>query len=307
MTLTYAVVTPARNEADNLRRLARCLAAQTVVPNRWIVVDNGSTDETAAVIEEVAREHPWARALSVEGAPFAQRGGPVVRALRAGVEALGEPVDVIIKVDADVSMEPNHIERLLEEFVADPRLGIASGSLLERDSGVWRQRFSTRDMGWGAFRAYRAAFVAVLFPLPERQGWDEIDAIKASLHGFRTRTIYDLPFWHHRVEGKRDGGGFVAWRDQGDVAYYLRYRPLYLVLRAAYRTRRDPVAAAMLWGYARAALRREPRLDDVEVVAYLRQCQRIRALPRAAREALGLSKRHPEEQRPLLSSQPHAD
>jgi poly-beta-1,6-N-acetyl-D-glucosamine synthase len=291
MTMTYAVVTPVRNEADNLRRLGACFAAQTVLPAEWIIVDNGSTDDTLAVIAELARERPWIRLLTIEGGPVAARGGPIVRALRAGFDALGEPVDVVFKVDADVSMNPDYVERLLGEFAADQRLGIASGSLYEQNAaGDWEQRFGTRDLAWGAFRSYRRDCLAALFPLPERQGWDEVDAITASLHGYRTATILDVPFWHHRREGDRDGG-FAAWRDQGDVAYFLHYRPLYLLLRTLYRARRRPIALAMLWGYARAGLRGTPRLDAPEVVAVMRDHQRLRSVPRAAREARGWTRR----------------
>ena len=115
-SMTYAVITPARDEAENLRRLGGSLTAQTIQPGAWIIVDNGSGDETLDVARALAHDVNWARALSRPGEPQAAPGAPVVRAFRAGLEALSELPDVIVKLDADVSMEPDYFERHLAAF-----------------------------------------------------------------------------------------------------------------------------------------------------------------------------------------------
>jgi poly-beta-1,6-N-acetyl-D-glucosamine synthase len=279
--LSYGVVTPARDEAENLRSLGDCLARQTAAPAHWVVVDDGSTDATAEVAAAFG-----ATVVRLQARPAA-RGGPVVRALTAGLGALDD-VDVVVKVDADVTFEPDYFERLVAAFAADPQLGMASGTCWEVEGGRLRQRFGAGMGVWGATRAYRRECLRDVLPLEERQGWDEIDAARANAHGWRTRTLLDLPFVHHRSEGTRDGSRSAVWRAQGDVAYYMGYRWSYVLARTTYRALREPSALAILSGYAAAVVRRAPRLADDAAVRHVREHQRLRRLPRRALDVLGV-------------------
>jgi len=284
---TYAVVTPARDEADNLPRLAASLAAQTVLPQAWNIVDNGSSDGTVGVAHQLEAVHDWIHVLTVPGGSVADRGGPVVRALQAGIAALDPAPQVLVNVDADISMEPDYFERLLAKFDADPDLGIASGSAFEQRRGAWEQRFVTGTTVWGASRAYRWECLEELLPLEERVAWDGLDEFKANTRGWRTQAFEELHFRHHRREGERDGAAWRTRLNQGRVTYYLGYRPWYLVLRALWHARREPSALAMPIGYALSAVRRDERSGDEEARAYLRQQQSLRNLRRRALEASG--------------------
>jgi biofilm PGA synthesis N-glycosyltransferase PgaC len=286
--LSYALVTPARNEENNLKRLARCLAAQTAPPERWLIVDNGSTDATVAVAWELERTLPWVSVHEVPGTEALIRGAPVARAFQAGLDALGARYDVVVKLDADVSMERDYFERLLAAFEADPALGITSGSAFEEGhDGVWRQQYGTAGSVWGASRAYRWECLEAVLPLDEHMGWDGIDRLKANMRGWRTGTLLSLPFQHHRKEGERDGARRKAWAAQGDCAHYMGYRLWYLVLRALHNARREPAALAMIAGHVNAAVRRKPRCPDPAVRSYLRSEQRLGSLLQRRREALG--------------------
>jgi glycosyltransferase involved in cell wall biosynthesis len=283
---TYAVITPARDEEANLPRLASSLRAQTLAPVEWIIVDNGSTDSTVSIAEGLTPETPWIRVLSVP-AEAAARGGPVVRAFKAGLGALQTRPAVVVKLDADVSIEPDYFARLLDRFALDPLLGMASGSGYEDRHGGWVERPVTAGHVWGPARAYRWACLQEIMPLEERMGWDGIDELKASARGWVTTTFRELPFWHHRVQGRREGARWRHWRAQGDAAHYMGYRPLYLVLRAIFCARREPAALAMIWGFAVAAVKQRPQLDDPLVRSQLRRHQSFRTLSSRIREALG--------------------
>ena len=288
MTGIYDIVTPARDEAVNLPRLASCLAAQTVRPRTWTIVDNGSTDGTVQIADRAAEEHDWVRVVSLPGTSSTDRGAAVVRALHAALAVLSsDPPEIVINVDADVSMEPEYFEQLVGRFDADPSLGIASGSAFELQRGTWRRRHVTGSTVWGASRAYRWDCLQAILPLEERIAWDGLDEFKANSHGWRTNTFEDLPFRHHRREGERDGSMWRARRNQGLAAHYLGYRAWYLVFRALWNARRDPSALAMIAGYADAAVRRSPRSSDESARAYLRSQQSLRTLRVRAREAIG--------------------
>jgi poly-beta-1,6-N-acetyl-D-glucosamine synthase len=284
---SYAVITPVRDERENLPRLAESLAAQTERPRTWLIVDNGSQDGTVELASSLTAEHGWIEFLSVPGAAAAERGAPIVRSLHAGIDELAtDAPGFVVNVDADVSMEPDYFARLLDRFDADPELGIASGSAFELQDGEWRQRHVTGSTVWGASRAYRWACLQEILPFEERVAWDGIDEFKANARGWRTHAFEDLPFKHHRREGERDGS-WRARRNQGHAAYYVGYRPWYLVLRALFNARRDPASLGMIAGYVAAFVRREPQSRDQDARAYLRRQQSVRTLRLRSLEATG--------------------
>lgn len=294
-SLAYAAVTPARDEAANLRRVAGCLIDQTLPPSAWIIVDDHSSDETPDVARDLARSLPWATAIpprAATGKPerieLGRRSGRDVVAFIVGLAAIETTPDVVVKLDCDLSFGPRYFERLIAEFAADARLGIASGCAYEYENGAWRRRHATGSRVRGASRAYRWSCLEDVLPLEERLGWDLIDELKARRRGWTTRSLVDLPFRHHRPVGARDGA-WSAWTAQGELAHYCGYRVSYLLLRTLHRSRMEPAALGLLWGFAASALRRESRHPDAALRASLRDEQRLRHLPRRAREAVGFA------------------
>lgn len=288
-SLTYTAITPTRNEAENLQRLALCMISQTVPAQRWIIVDNGSTDETVAAARSLAEQHHWICLLEIPGETVATRGAPVVRAFHAGLDHLAQDADVVVKLDADVTFATDYFERQLEAFAAEPTLGISAGVCMEPTGlGTWKPANVTRGHVRGAVRAYRWECLRRVTPLEERMGWDGIDELKAQVNGWTIKTLPDLSFDHHRVLGSRESAWF-RWARQGDMSHYMAYRPSYLLARTLYYMRSQPSAVAMLWGYASAAARRNTQCPADDAIAYLRGQQTLRSLPMRVREKLGQS------------------
>lgn len=287
--MTYSAVTPVLNEAANLQRLAESMAMQSLQPEQWVIVDNGSHDESPAVIARIVERLPFASAISVPNvAPTSVRGRPIVAAFQAGAAMLDGPFDVVVKLDADISFDDDYFERLLGAFASNDRLGIASGTCYEQDGkGEWRPTYTTRDHVRGATRAYRTECFRLVTPLEERMGWDGIDELKAQVAGWQTASLPDLCFFHHRPLGARERG-WSKWVGQGDMAHFMGYRFAYLVARTGFRMIHEPAAAGMIWGYLSAVLHRRDRYADRGVRDHLRRQQSVRVLPRRAAEALGL-------------------
>ena len=283
MGLTYALITPARNEAVDLPRLAQSLGAQSQLPVEWVIVDHGSTDATAEIAAELAAENDWVHPVAVPGEAVPTRGGPIVQAFSAGLDALAGTPDIVVKLDADVSFEPDHFSQLVAEFANDPTLGIASGTCYEFEDGTWVAKLTARSHVRGAVRAYRRQCLEDVTPLEQRFGWDTIDELKAQLHGWSTRTIAEIGFFHHRTTGARDGSR-RNWEAQGQLAWYLQYRLPYLLARTAFRSVHDWHALAMLPAWASAAARREPRYRDADVRRLLRDQQRLLRFTERRRE-----------------------
>jgi glycosyltransferase involved in cell wall biosynthesis len=289
--LSYAVVSPVRDEAKNLVRLCRCLAEQTVPPARWVIVDTGSTDGTQGVASSLVTCLPGTELQSV-AQPTASptRGGPVVVALHLGFAALQGSVDVVVKVDADVSFGREHMEQLLAQFERDPRLGIASGVRHELVSGTWCPRYSTHGEVEAQCRAYRQECLTQILPLEQRLGWDTIDVARAISLGWNTAVTDATHFRHHRPMGERDGSPWRSWYAQGKASHYLHYRPGYTLARGLYRARREPAALALIVGFASASLQRQPREPAPELRRFVRDKQRLRYLNRRRRETVGCAK-----------------
>jgi glycosyltransferase involved in cell wall biosynthesis len=283
----YVLITPTRDEAANLRRLSESLSRQTLAPERWIIVDNGSSDDTISVARSFERDLPWVEVVLSSGTETAEPGLPIVRAFHRGLERIESAPDVVVKLDADVSMDEDYFARLVGAFAADTSLGIASGVCYEHDGTEWRPTHVTEAHVRGATRAYRWECLQRVLPLEERVGWDGIDELKANVAGWRTAVIPDLGFFHHRRLGARDGMPWARWARQGRAAHYMGYRFSYLVLRSLHHARRNPAALAMLGTYLTAAATRAPQQTDADARRHLRERQRLRNLRARRREALG--------------------
>jgi poly-beta-1,6-N-acetyl-D-glucosamine synthase len=282
------VLSPVRNEAEHIVRVARAVAAQELAPARWIVIDDGSTDETLKRLLELEREIDF---LSVRRAP---RGG----AAEGARDRLARAVEVhnfnvalrgvdlsdfshVMKLDGDIELPPDYLRVLLERFAADPELGLAGGVLVEpRADGSMRRIAIPDHHVHGALKCYSRACYEAIGGVRECLGWDTIDETYARMRGFRTRSFTDLVSVHHRPLASADGA-LRGHARHGECAYISHYDPLWVTLRSAKVARRAPAVlsgAAFLYGYARAAVRRVERVPDPEYRRFTRRELRRRML-----------------------------
>jgi glycosyltransferase involved in cell wall biosynthesis len=286
----YTLITPARDEAERLRALAPTVIAQTLRPAAWVIVDDGSTDATAHVVEALAHAHPWITLVRtgdrIGALRDGRREGRDLHALQTGIRSVKTPSELVVKLDADVTLPPDYFERIVEAFAADPRLGIASGSRYELSDGAWRQIHLTGAAVEAQCRTYRWRCWDAIQPLDHCLGWDGVDEARAVVAGWRTLVLPGLGFRHHRVMGARDGRRLRARAAEGIAAHHMGYRPTYLLLRALWHARRDPSAVFMIWGFAGAALTGRPRCESA-ARAHVRRQQSLRQLARRAREVRG--------------------
>jgi biofilm PGA synthesis N-glycosyltransferase PgaC len=264
------LVTPARNEAAHLERTIQAVAAQTRLPDLWLVVDDGSSDATPEILERWAAELPFLRVLRAPQHEDQAGGDRLALAAeaRAFNWALGclevDEFTHLGKLDADIELPPHYFERLLERFEREPRLGVAGGGLLEQGRDGW---YLTKVPAYhvrGALKLYsRECFVAI-GGIEERLGWDTIDETYARMHGFSTRSLPGLDARHHRPVGSRDGNLRGRAR-HGQCAYILRYSAWWVALRSFKVACSRPYGLsglAFFYGYARSALRRDERVED---------------------------------------------
>jgi poly-beta-1,6-N-acetyl-D-glucosamine synthase len=294
------VISPVRNEAEHLERVAGAAAAQSRPPDRWLIVDDHSDDDTYAIAERLAREIPFVVPLRAPAHPplldprdrLASAAAP--RTFNFGLQS----VDLggfthVGKLDGDMELPPTYFERILAEFAADERLGMAGGLRRELVRGRWRlERVPTEHHVNGALKCYSRECFEAIGGIQERLAWDVIDETTARMRGFRTRTFEDLVAIHHRPWASADGTLRGRAR-YGASAYIARFPAYWVTLRSLKVAASRPVGLsglAFLYGYARASLRRTPRVEDEEFRRTVRRelRGRIRArVPLVSRAATG--------------------
>ena len=288
------VITPAHNESDHIGEVVTAVRDQTRPPDLWLIVDDGSTDDTAAIAAELERTTPFLRVLSVPPAGPADTDDRLAVALEARAfnwalrQVDWHDYDFVGKLDADIVPPPETYERLLAEFAADEELWLA-GTYLEEDHGRgWEVNEHPAYHVNGGLRLYRRECLELLDGLPERLSWDTIDATYARMKGHRTQSFPDLRARHLRRSGA--AAGFLRGKARhGECVWLVAYPPTLVLARAARMSvkRFGPLAGlAFLWGYARAAVRRRGRIDDEAFLRFARDEQR-RRIRGQLRRALG--------------------
>ena len=274
----YIVITPARNEQDNISHTINSMVAQSCRPARWFIINDGSTDRTAAIIDAAALEHPWIVPVHRPDRGFRQQGGGVVQAFNAGYERIrSEPWDFLVKFDADLSFEPNYFERCLVKFTEDTKLGIGGGTISQEVAGqlVCESPSDPVFHVRGATKIYRRECWEAIGGLLQAPGWDTIDELKANMLGWTTRSFPDVPLRHHRYTGAVDG----TWKNYvkfGLANYITGYHPLFMAAKCLKRIFQRPYfvgAVGLWWGFCCGYIKQVPQVDDSRLIRYVRQQQ----------------------------------
>jgi glycosyltransferase involved in cell wall biosynthesis len=288
----YVLVSPGRNEARFMRRTLDSVAAQTLPPALWVVVDDGSTDETPAILEDYRRRLPYLRVVRRPDRGRRQVGPGVVEAFYAGLETvdLGQ-FEHLCKLDLDLDLPPRYFELLVARMVANPRLGTTSGKpyFVRRVDGALVPEVCGDEMSVGMTKFYRTRCFHEIGGFVRQVMWDGIDCHRCRLLGWIAESVDEesLRFVHLRPMGSSQRGIWTGRVRSGYGQYFMGTSPLYLLASAVYRLPQHPVlygSLAMVWGYFASALRRVERYDDPEFRLFLRRYQWA-CLLRGKREA----------------------
>jgi glycosyltransferase involved in cell wall biosynthesis len=250
--MSYVLVTAAHNEAQLIEGTLSAVVAQTVRPDRWVVVSDGSTDETDDIVRNYGSRFAFIELLRIDrdtGRDFVSK----IHAVRAGFARLVDvPFDFVGNLDADVSFEPTYFERLLARFAAEPALGIGGGWILEAKDGVFEPRpYNTRAWVPHAVQLLRRACyqdIGDYVALP--YGGEDTWAVgTARMHGWQAASFPDLPVRHHRRTSS--AGGVLRNRFRsGLLDHSLGYHPAYEVLKCARRIAERPYVIGTALGFA---------------------------------------------------------
>ena len=280
----YSIISPVRNEAKYLSHTIQSIVRQQHRPLEWIIVDDGSSDRTVAIAEAAAAKYPWIKVICRQDRGFRQPGQGVVEAFNEGLACLeNKTPDCICKMDGDLEFESDYFATLLREFAQRPRLGMASGvTYLRQPAGKLIKEKVAPDYVVGPIKLYRRACFEDIGGLEPHLGWDTIDVYRARMHGWETANFPELQVIHLRKMGTARG---IVWGKMktGMGEHYYGSHPLFVAARCLYRMSERPygiIGFSIALGYLQSLLRREPRINDPQFIAFLRddQLSRLRQL-----------------------------
>jgi glycosyltransferase involved in cell wall biosynthesis len=278
------LVTPARNEVAFIEKTIRAVIAQTVLPMKWVIVSDGSTDGTDELVRSYLDAHPWIELVALP--PRAERNftGKVaaVNAGRARVANLD--YQAIGNLDADISFDPDYFAFLLEKLGADPALGLVGTPYVDPLNPPYDYRFASIEHVTGPCQLFRReCFDQMGGYMPVKGGaLDRIADISARMNGWKTRTFTDKVYMHYRYTGTAEQGVLMAKFKDGGKDYSVGASPVWEVFRSIYQMTKKPYVIGGVvtgLGYAWAAARRVERPVPPEMVAFCRkeQMQRLRS------------------------------
>jgi len=281
----YVLITPAKNEQQFIGKTIESVLAQSAPPREWIIVSDGSTDNTDQIVQGYCRENPFLRLVRVEngnGRHFAAK----VAAFRCGLDAaVSNKYEFIGNLDADVSFAPDYFERVLLKFSQRRTLGVAGGLILENLGNVFVPQAIHRYSVAGAVQLFRrSCFEQIGGYTPVRAGGiDTAAEIKARMHGWEVETFPDLQVFHHRRIQTGSSNILATRFRQGVNHSRLGYHPLFQLLSSISRVKDRPYcigSALVLAGYCWASFRYPDKVLPPHVVEFLRkeQWKRVRAL-----------------------------
>ena len=275
----YCLITPCRDEAQFARRTLESIVHQSVRPELWVIVDDGSSDETPHILAEYARLHPWIRVMRRQDRGFRKLGGGVIDAFYEGFASLNPAdFDYVCKLDLDLDLPPIYFERMIEQMEANPRLGTCSGKPYMELAGRLISEKCGDENSVGMIKFYRIEAFEQIGGFVRELMWDGIDGHRCRMLGWQAASTDepDTRFVHLRPMGTSHKSWWTGRVRHGVGQYFMGTQPIYLLASATYRMTRPPYVVgglAIIWGYFKSLFQRKPQYEDKEFIRFLRAYQ----------------------------------
>lgn len=275
----YALISPCRNEAAYMRQTLDTVLAQSVLPALWVIVDDGSTDDTPRILAEYAAQHPWIRIVTRQDRGHRAVGPGVIDAFYEGYRTIDpNEFEFICKLDLDLRLPPRYFEILMQRMHEDPRIATCSGKAYLEEGGQLVYERHGDDTSLGMTKFYRTRCFEAIGGFVREVMWDGIDCHQCRMRGWIACSWNDpeLRFVHLRPMGSSQRGILTGRARHGYGQYFMGTSFWFMAASAVSRVNQKPVllgSLAMMWGWLRSALRGLPRYPDPAFRAFLRRYQ----------------------------------
>jgi poly-beta-1,6-N-acetyl-D-glucosamine synthase len=285
MPIDYVLITPARNEAAFIEKTIQSVIVQTVLPMRWVIVSDGSTDGTDEIVEKYTAGRPWMELVKLP--PRSERNfAAKVNAFNAGYERVkGLPFEVIGNIDADVSFPEDFFAFLLGKFETMPGLGVAGTHYVEGEFHSFSDSYINVHHVNGQCQLFRrACFDDIGGYVPIKGGGiDWVAVTTARMKGWLTYSFGERVFYHHRKMGTAGGSELQSRFHYGKKDYFLGGHPVWQLFRSTFQLAKRPYIAggvALMAGYMWCWITRHERPVSPQLMAFHRaeQMQRLKGI-----------------------------
>jgi glycosyltransferase involved in cell wall biosynthesis len=285
MALKYVLITPAKNEEKYITFTIESLIKQTILPLKWIIVSDGSTDKTDSIVKHYLKKYSWIELLRIDtcsSREFASK----VHTFNKGYDAVRKyKYGIIGNCDADISFENDFMAYILDKFEKDKQLGVAGTPFVEEKDDEKKIKITNPEHVSGACQIFRReCFEDIGGYLPIKGGGiDWVAVTTARMKGWKTRTFTEKTFFHHRKMGTENNTYLQARFKHGKKDYYLGGHPLWEIFRCVYQMTKKPILVggiSTMAGYFLSMSKRESKLIPEELIQFHRkeQLSRLKAM-----------------------------
>jgi glycosyltransferase involved in cell wall biosynthesis len=279
---SYILVTPCKNEEESLPKIAESVIMQELPPVLWVIVDDGSTDNTPDILADLCLNYPWIISIRLNEKPR-DLGVHVSHVYRTGFDTAIDYCrsnnviyEYIASVDADIILDSDYYSSLIKEFELNLKLGICSGHIgnLINNTIVWSNY--REDLPSGGARLWRrkcfeetGGFLLTCSP-------DSVSNVKAKLRGWNTRYFPKPTAISTRAYSSAQGQ-WRGYRRLGSNNYFIGYSLIHACLKGikllysknGYFT--NGVGLAYIYGYLNDYILHKPQIDDIEILEYYKK------------------------------------
>lgn len=230
--MNYYIIIPAYNEEAFIGLTLQSLVSQTVLPKKVVVVNDNSTDNTAQIVLDYAKENPFITLVNKSSSAVHLPGSKVIQAFHKGFETIDDQYDIIVKLDGDLILPNNYFGTILDIFKKDSQVGMAGGFAYVEKNGEWiLENLTDKDHIRGAFKAYRKECFLQIGNLKPAMGWDTVDELLSKFYGWKVVTDASLIVKHLKPTGANYNK--AARYKQGESFYTLGYGFLITTISSA--------------------------------------------------------------------------
>ncbi len=271
--MKYYIVIPTYNEEAFIGLTLQSLISQTFLPSKIVVVNDNSTDKTAEIVENFAKEHLYIELVNNTSENIHLPGNKVIKAFQKGLESLNENYDLIVKIDADLIFPLNYFETIIQHFNSDESIGMVGGFCYIEKNGDWvLENLTDKDHIRGALKAYRKETFKQIGGLKPAMGWDTVDELLCKFYNWKVITDESLKVKHLKPTGANYNK--TARYKQGEAFYCLGYGFFITVIasaKLAMMKKKPLLFLDYIQGFWKAKLSKKTILVNTEQAAFIRK------------------------------------
>lgn len=274
-----------------MRQTLDSVVGQSLRPTKWVIVDDGSTDDTPAILAGYAARYEWISIVTRADRGSRAVGPGVVDAFYSGYQTIDcSKFDFVCKLDLDLLLPPRYFEILIQRMNADPRIATCSGKSYIREDGRLVYERHGDDTSLGMTKFYRSIRFQEIGGFVREVMWDGIDCHLCRMHGWIACSWDepDLRFVHLRPMGSSQQSIYAGRVRHGYGQYFMGTGFVYLAASALSRVNQRPYvlgSLAIMWGWIQSAALQRPRYGNLQFRRFLRRYQ-MRALLIGKRRAI---------------------